>query len=121
MKKILLLATFLAGFTAFAQYEDEIKLLNTACSSDLEELNEVFDGLESAVDQGVYLYANDIRDYYYVITEMDGMVVASYVESYDRGNLKAMEKSVDNSSPYYYYVVTASRKDDVILITSTKK
>lgn len=121
MKRLLLFAMLLMGASVFAQYEDEIKLLNYACETPIEDLESVFVGYDVEVNQGVYLFADDENDNYYVVEFIDGYNVASYVEAFNRANFRAMRRCVKNASRDYYYLVCAIKEDDNILITSTKK
>lgn len=120
MRKLLALATILFSFTSLAQYEEEIRLLNKACSISVDSLDSLFSGFEAEEKGDTYMYADDKNDKYYVIDYSEGNPVASYVEAYNRYNLKAMKASVKNASEGYHYLVSSFKKDNTILITSTK-
>jgi hypothetical protein len=121
MKKILLFVLLSLSFMSTAQYEDEIKMLNHACSTPFYNLDKLFTNLEGQVNQGVYLYADDFNDHFYIIEYENGRAIASYVEAYNRDSLKAMKMAIKKASNEYYYVVSSFKKDNTILITSTKK
>lgn len=121
MKKILIFIMLSLSFMGTAQYESEIKMLNQACSTKFYDLDELFTNLEGQVNQGVYLYADDFNDHFYVIEYESGKAIASYVEAYNRDSLKAMKRVIKKASNEYYYVVSSFKKDNTILITSTKK
>jgi hypothetical protein len=120
MKKLLALATILFSFTSLAQYEEEIKLLNKACSISVDSLDSLFSGFEVEEKGDTYMYADYENDKYYVVDYSEGNAIASYVETYNRYNLKAMKSSVKNASDGYHYLVSSFKNINAILISSTK-
>lgn len=141
MKKIYaltLLSLIAICSTAFGQYEDEILILNTACQTEEDSLGSLFSEYEyqSWYEDGIYTYSSTISGETYSVEYTDNNVVASYIEDYDKSNLKLMKESVKDASShvgrfrmtkYYYtdeyiYLVSSYKlRDSTILITATNK
>lgn len=121
MKKILLFAILLAGLPVFAQYEDEIKILNYICDSSDEDLNGILDSLEYEHSHGLHIYSNYDLDYFYTAETLDGKIVANYIEPYKHESIRVMGECINNASQDYHYRVSSFKKLDVIVITSTRK
>lgn len=106
---------------SFSQYEEEIKTLNYVCDNPLFDVDSVFLGYEYSYDDGIYLFSDDFNERYYVVEHEGAQAVASYVERYDKKNLRKMKRAIKTASNEYHYVVSAYKDDDNILITSAKK
>lgn len=121
MKKVLLFGILILSFMSFSQYEEEIKTLNNACDTPFFDIDCVFVGYERSYYDVIYLFSDDFNERYYVIEYEGAQAIVSYVERYDRKNLRKMKRAIKTASDEYYYVVSAIKEDDNILITSTKK
>jgi hypothetical protein len=136
MKKILLLATLMIGFTTFSQYEDELKMLHTACMTDEVNIDSLFssDKYDNVPNDSLYVYEDVLKGSFYVIEYSDGLI-ANYVEDYNKVQLKKMNKAIRaicgsptrfegstfySNNEYYYMVSDFKKQDNTILITVTK-
>lgn len=121
MKRLLLFAMLLMCMSVFAQYEEEIETLNRICSGTIDDVNDIVGDMDCEFENGNYLCADYRNNKYYLVEKRNGRVVAVYIESYDRKNLKLMKQSVDRASSDYHYAVTSFRRNNAITITSIKK
>jgi len=133
MKKILLMMAMFLSLGTVAQYEDEIRMLHTACSTSEENIDKLFESFTSRYEDSLYVYL-DNKYNMYIIEYSGSTVVASYVEPYSKKRLRIMNNSIREITDYsskmedcmfyenneYYYLVSNFKDgDNTILITVT--
>ncbi len=135
-QNIVLIATVLISNWSISQYDEEVIRLKALC--DAENASDLFDlkiyDCEKMDDMTTFSRSDD--ENFYLIDYSDGYTVSSYIEPFDKANLKLMKatirkmarpyKSSKGSKVYkskdYFYVVSSLKDEDyTILISITKR